>query len=270
MDREKIKQYYSHPIEKDRLETDAFYLEGVRTKEIINRYLIKENLNIVDIGGGAGYYAFWLQALGHHVSLVDLSPKNVDLANEYAEKAGIRLTSCETGDATDLKFGDNQFDIALLLGPLYHLVDKTERLKAIAEAKRVLKPNGILLTATISRYASLLDGFKRDLVNDDHFYQLMVQDLKSGVHLNITNKLDYFTTAYFHTTDEIKNEIMTSGLEFEKMVGIESFGWFIDELKQKTKDTGYMDKLLTTLNTVEANEDFLAISPHIMTIARKT
>ena len=75
MERDKIKKFYSTEMEKDRLELDLFKLEGIRTKEIIGRYLSKESLRIADIGGGAGYYAFWLQEKGHQVSLIDLSPK---------------------------------------------------------------------------------------------------------------------------------------------------------------------------------------------------
>lgn len=61
MDRNKIKDYYAHEIEVDRLELGAFKLEGIRTKEIIERYVQMNNLEILDVGGGAGYYSFWLQ-----------------------------------------------------------------------------------------------------------------------------------------------------------------------------------------------------------------
>src|SRR5438045_9078903 len=120
MDQDKIKEYYSTEIEKNRLDLDYFKLEGIRTKEIIARFLKEKNLKIVDIGGGAGFYSFCLQALGHSVSLVDLSPKNIELANQYAASHGITLESCRIGDATQLAFPDNEFDIVLLMGPLYY------------------------------------------------------------------------------------------------------------------------------------------------------
>ena len=123
---------------------DIFMLEGIRTKEIISRYLVKDKMNIVDIGGGAGYYSFWLQEMGHQVTLVDLSPKNIDLARQHSLTTGIQLTRIQTGDAIALDFKEEEFDLVLLCGPLYHLTDKEERLKALSEAKRVLKPNGVL------------------------------------------------------------------------------------------------------------------------------
>jgi ubiquinone/menaquinone biosynthesis C-methylase UbiE len=256
-------------MEKDRLGLELFKLEGIRTREIISRYLSKKPMDIADIGGGAGFYAFWLQGSGQHVSLIDLSPKNIELANEYSKKTGIQLAKCQTGDATNLDIPDEQFDMVLLLGPLYHLVNKEERVKALSEAKRVLRPGGFVLSAVISRYASLFDGFKRDLIKDDRFEKILMDDLNTGIHLNNTDNPEYFTTAYFHTPDEIKSEITESGLLFEKLIAVESFGWIIDEFAEKSGDKIYMDKLNKIINMVEINDDLIAMSPHMIAVARK-
>lgn len=269
MDRNKIKEYYSSEIEKNRLDLEIFILEGIRTKEIISRYLVKDTMNILDIGGGAGYYSFWLHEKGHQVTLVDLSPKNIELARQYSSTTGIHLTGLQTGDATALDFKNEEFDLVLLCGPLYHLTDKDERLKALSEAKRVLKPKGILLAAVISRYASLIDGFNRDLITDDQFQKMLIDDLHTGIHLNETENFEYFTEAYFHTPSEIKSEITESKLKFDNLIAIESFGWCIDNMKIKSEDLTYMNKLRKIINMVETNEDIIAMSPHIMAIATK-
>ena len=269
MDRNKIKEYYFSEIEKNRLDLEIFILEGIRTKEIISRYLVKEKMNIIDIGGGAGYYSFWLQEKGHQVTLVDLSPKNIELAKQHSLNTGIHLNGLQTGDATALDFKEEEFDLVLLCGPLYHLTDKEERLKALSEAKRVLKPKGVLLTAVISRYASLIDGFNRDLISDDQFQKMLIEDLNTGIHLNETENFEYFTSAYFHTPSEIKSEIIESKLKFDKLIAIESFGWCIDNMKTKSEDLNYMNKLRKIINMVETNEDIMAVSPHIMAVATK-
>ena len=269
MDKNKIKDFYARGMEANRLEHEMFRLEGIRTKEIIERYLQRSHLEILDIGGGAGYYSFWLQEKGHNVSLVDLSPHNIELVRKHAQVTGVNLKKVETGDAVNLPFSDDQFDMVLLLGPLYHLTDRDERKKALTEAKRVLKPKGILLAAVISRYASLIDGFQRDLVLDDQFFDLLQDDLRTGIHLNETDNPEYFTTAYFHTPKEIKAEIEESGLNFEKLIPIESFGWMIKNFPEREKDSSYMKKLLGIIQMVEANEDLIAISPHIVAVAGK-
>jgi len=269
MNQDSIKDYYSHEIERDRLETEPFKLEGIRTKEIIDRYLEKDGLEILDLGGGAGFYSFWLQEKGHNVTLLDLSPTNIELVRKHSEASGITLKKYELGDATKLKFADNQFDIVLLFGPLYHLIDRKERIKALSEAKRVLKLGGILLSVVISRYASLFDGFQRDLVVDDVFYKILTDDLKTGVHQNETDNLEYFTTAYFHTPEEVVTEIGDAGLSFQKLVPVESFGWIIKDFELKSKDPVYMEKLLGILRMVEDKDDLMAMSLHIIAVARK-
>lgn len=269
MDQEKIIAYYNKGIEKNRLNLDYFKLEGIRTREIISRFLDQENLKIADIGGGAGHYAFWLQSLGHRVRMVDLSPGNIELANEFAARNGISLSSCQVGDARDLPFQDNEFDIVLLLGPLYHLTEKGDRIAALREAGRVVKPGGMILTAFISRYASLLDGFKRDLIRDERFEKILLSDLQSGVHENDTGNPEYFTTAYFHTPQQIQEEISEGGLKLQELLAVESVGWLIDNISQKEKDEKYRKKLENILRLVEGNSDLIAMSPHIIGVARK-
>jgi len=269
MEKEQIKEFYSNEMEKDRLELELFQLEGIRTKEIISRYLVRERMSIADIGGGAGYYAFWLQSLGHPVTLVDLSPKNIELVEERSKRSGAKLAAFHTGDATKLDLKDDQFDLVLLLGPLYHLTDKSERVKALSEAKRIVKPGGYVLSAVISRYASLFDGFRRDLVYDDQFVKILVNDLKTGVHLNETNNPEYFTTAFFHTPAEIKDEVKESGLQLQKLIAVEGFGWIINDFAKKAGDKPYMDKLTTIIGMLETNDDLIAMSQHIIAIAKK-
>jgi 2-polyprenyl-3-methyl-5-hydroxy-6-metoxy-1,4-benzoquinol methylase len=269
MDRDDIKKYYSLEIEKDRLEHELFQLEGIRTKEIIGRYIQDKKLNIIDIGGGAGFYSFWLKEQGHNVSLIDLSPTNIELAKAYSDKNQIKLDRIEIGDAINLDSKENEFDVALLMGPLYHLIHKEDRLKALTEVKRILKPGGLVICAFISRYASLFDTFDRDLILDDRMERMMLNDLNKGVHINDTENPEYFTTAYFHVPAEMKSEITESGLNFKKLLAVESFGWIIKNFSNKRHNTNYMKRLLKTLNLIEENSDLMAMSPHILGIASK-
>jgi len=102
MKRNTIKDFYAGEVEGNRLEQEAFILEGIRTKEIIERYIHQPGREILDVGGGAGHYSFWLQQKGHHVTLVDLSPANIELATKYGETSGMSLNKIEIGDAVDL------------------------------------------------------------------------------------------------------------------------------------------------------------------------
>ena len=160
MERNKIKNFYAQEMEANRLELEAFKLEGIRTKEIIERYIQKNNLEILDIGGGAGYYSFWLQEKGHNVTLVDLSPKNIELVRKHAETIGRVLKKFETGDAVNLSFSNEQFDLVLLLD-VYHLTDRNEDYGFIGSDESI-KTQRYLAICLYFTLCSLIDGFQRD------------------------------------------------------------------------------------------------------------
>jgi ubiquinone/menaquinone biosynthesis C-methylase UbiE len=112
-------------------------------------------------------------------------------------------------------------DATLLLGPLYHLVEKADRQVALKEAHRILKPGGLLFAAAISRYASLIDGFASGFFADERFREIVKRDLSSGQHRNPTDSAEYFTTAYFHRPDELRAEIHDADYHDIKVLGIE-------------------------------------------------
>ena len=97
---------------------------------------------MLDCGGGPGRYAIELARQGYEVVLFDLSAGNLALAREKAAEAGVALTFVQ-GTALDLsRFADGEFDAVLLMGPLYHLLEESERRQALAEAYRVPDPAG--------------------------------------------------------------------------------------------------------------------------------
>jgi hypothetical protein len=93
--------------------------------------------------------------------------------------------------------------------------------------------------------------------------------LKTGIHLNETDNLEYFTEAYFHTTNEIKAEIAEGGLVFEKLIPVESFGWMVKDFLEKEKDQVFMRKLMETIRTVETMEDLFPISPYLIAVTTR-
>jgi SAM-dependent methyltransferase len=161
-----VAKYYAQAPEEDRLKYGPALLEEARTRELIQRHAPppRPPAVVLDVGGGAGAYSFWLSHLGYTVHLVDAAPRLI--AEAQRRGAGERLASSRVGDARMLDFPDAQADVVLFLGPLYHLTEAADRAKALAEAKRVLKPGGWFFGAVISRWASALDGIARDLFQD--------------------------------------------------------------------------------------------------------
>ena len=263
-----ILDYYSSSDERNRLAAD-FSLERIRTQEIILRHLPPSPVSVIDIGGAAGVYSFWLADLGHRVSLVDLTPKHIEQARQTNRTAWRRLAAIEVGDASGLKFDPETFDVALLLGPLYHLLDRSSRVKAIQEALRVLKPGGILLVAALSRFASLLDGFKRDLVADLEFRAILDHDLDTGDHHNPTGNPDYFTSAHFHLDAELRDEVAAAGATVSNLLAVEGVANCIPNVEERLKDTGYRAYLLEKLRQTETEPSLLGGSSHWIAVVKK-
>ncbi|MFZ0878665.1 MAG: class I SAM-dependent methyltransferase [Candidatus Acidiferrales bacterium] len=267
---QKIRKHYDRAQERSRLFTHAGRLEFLRTKELISRHLPKKRAVILDIGGGPGAYGFWLANLGHAVHLVDAVPKHIRQAEQTSRsRRGHPLASARVGDARDLEFNGRIADAALLLGPLYHLVEKRDRLKALREARRTLRPGGLLFAAVISRFASAFDGLWRNFIADPEFFRTIQRDLRSGQHRNRTNHPDYFTTAFFHHPDEIRNEIREAGFEAPQLYAIEGPGWLLPNFERAWTDPALKRRLLKIVRAVETEAALLGQSAHILAVARK-
>lgn len=256
-------------METDRLGQHVFQLEKIRTQEIILRYL-EPATNIADIGGATGAYSFWLHDMGHHVHLLDAAEFHIEAATKISITENKPLSSISLGDARLLPYDDEQFDLVLLFGPLYHLQDKGDRVKSIAEAKRVLKKSGILLAATITRYASLFDGFWQGFIDDPAFENILKQDLEDGNHFNPVNHPMYFTDAHFHTQKEIEEEFTFAGFSKFNTIAIEGFGWLTPDFIQRWNDDESRNKMLQYIKQTENDPIMIGISAHVMTIAKKS
>ncbi len=264
-----IADYYRLAPEEQRLDQGAFLLEAIRTRELIQRYAPPPPATVFDIGGAAGAYAFWLAEAGYAVHLIDASPRLVDEARRRGTTHARPLASWDVGDARALPFADGSADVALLLGPLYHLTKAEDRMRALLEAARVLRPGGLAMIAAISRWASSLDGLARNLFVDVAFTAIVERDLIDGQHRNPTGRLDYFTTAYFHRPEELRAEILGAGLALEGIFGIEGPAWLLGDIDARLDDPRKRADLLRVARSLEREPSALGLSAHWLAVARK-
>ena len=257
---DEIRAYYEIGLERDRLAQGYSRLEFVRTQELLSRYLPPAPAKVLDVGGGPGAYAAWLAEAGHQVRLVDATPLHVQQALELANGR----FEAVAGDARELGEPDGSYDVVLLLGPLYHLLEREERLAALGEARRVLRPGGLLAAAGISRFASLLDGLLRDLL-DDEGWALVQRDLADGKHLPRGNHA-LFTNAYFHRPEELQAEVEGAGFEVEGFFGVEGPGWVRAE---SLDDERILDNIVRVARAVEQEPAIIGASAHFLAIARR-
>lgn len=172
------KHYNKHP-EDLRLQRRHGIVEFETTMHYLRRYLQPGNM-ILDIGAGTGRYTSALMAEGYRVKAVELVRRNIEVFMKREPAADV-----VQGDARNMPFiATATADVTLLLGPLYHLMGDEEKVKALAEAKRITKPGGLIFVAYLMNEYSILSYcfdeerigglLERGVVDQD--YHIRVQD----------------------------------------------------------------------------------------------
>jgi ubiquinone/menaquinone biosynthesis C-methylase UbiE len=264
-----IRAYYDAGPEVGRLETGPFRLEWERTREILIEALPPPPAVVLDVGGGPGAYALWLADAGYSVHLIDPVPGHVARAEAASSASPRPLASCRVGDARHLQSADGEADAVLMLGPLYHLTERADRLQSLQEARRALKPGGVLIAAAISRFASALDGLARDLFADPRFAAIVHRDLEDGQHRNPTGDPRFFTTAYFHRPEDLQEEVESAGYDCERLLGVEGPAWLLPDFDAHWSDLRRREDMLRTARALAAEPSIRGASAHLIAVGRK-
>ena len=261
-----IRTHYDLGVEAQRLAGDGESLELLRTRELLQRFLPAPPAALLDVGGGPGIYAAWLAQRSYTVRLLDPVPLHVQQASAASAAQPDRPFSVTLGDARHLDEPSGTYDAVLLMGPLYHLIERTERLAALGEARRVLRPSGRLLAVGISRFASLLDGLRTNALADPRFAAIVERDLREGQHRNPDPKgrPEWFTTAYFHHPDDLRSEIADAGFHLEAILGIEGPSWLFEH---RPPNPQHLQTLLQAARVAEQEPTLMGLSAHLLAVA---
>jgi hypothetical protein len=127
----------------------------------------------------------------------------------------------------------------------------------------------VLFAVGISRFASMLDGLRRGLLEDPDFAAIVKQDLTNGQHRNPTQNLDYFTETFFHHPDELRREIADAGLSVSGLYGIEGPSWLPPNFDAWWENSQLRERLLEIARTVETEPTLIGVSAHILAVARR-
>jgi ubiquinone/menaquinone biosynthesis C-methylase UbiE len=260
--------FYSEHSDHERLSSGWGMLEFARSKEVVLRHLPRDTRTVLDVGGGTGICAEWLAELGYDAHLVDITPSHI----AFARSKRTRVASAEVGDARGLSWQNASADAVLLFGPLYHLTERPDRLLALQEARRVLRPGGIVFAAAICRFAPLLASLIDGFFDDPRFSGVLARDLEDGQHRNTTGDPKRFSTAYFHRPEELIADMGAASLDLIELVPVEgpcslatgSQAGFIE----CWSDPDRQNRLLQLARTVEHDPMALALSPHVLAVGR--
>ncbi|MEU1479365.1 methyltransferase domain-containing protein [Streptomyces sp. NPDC005760] len=262
--REEILAYYAQGKEDARLReggAPAGRLEFWRTQDVLRRLLPPAPARVLDVGGGSGVHAQWLARDGYAVELVDPVPLHVEQASRLP---GV---TARLGDARELAAPDASFDVVLLLGPLYHLPERADRLTALAEARRVLRPGGLVVAATINRYAQL-----HDLLREERYFTPEHRERTDAVLVDGRHPYHdegFFTVAHFAAPDEVVAEFGDARLAVTGRYGIEGVAWLMGGVEDWLNDPDRRETVLAACRHIESEPTLLGASGHLLTVGRR-
>jgi SAM-dependent methyltransferase len=264
---EGLQSHYQLGLEAGRLDRPLGVVELERTKELVLRHLPRPPARVADIGGGPGRYAVWLGSLGYDVDYCDVVPLHVEQAAAAALAEGVTIDAA-VGDARRLDLPDSSVDAALLLGPLYHMDVRTDRLRCLQEARRVLKPGGVAFVAAISRWSPRLHGEVIKSLYRDH------PNMRSETpRVEATGVLPPLFPGsflgYCHRPDELRAEVEEAGLECLDLVSVEGIAFALPDLDARLQDERDRAVVFDAARAIERVPELLGIGPHLLATARR-
>lgn len=258
-----LEKYYNKFNEDKRLKSRHGQVEFAVTTHYILDFIAylqektgKKALDIIDIGAGTGAYSAFLSERGHNVTAVELVKKN---ASQIAIKN--KAIKVKVGNALDLKVGDEQFDIALVFGPLYHLFSHEEKLRALIEAKRVVRRGGVVMAVflmndyAVIRYAFCEGNLKKCLAEnklDEAFNCLTCKD-------------DLYSYVRTDEINMLKNE---ANLTRAKLIGVDGATDYIRPVLNSLDEHDFNEFIRYQLSIAE-HADLVGASSHCLDILIK-
>lgn len=275
----RIEKYYDQNPEKEwmRLQESAYdTIEATITKKFIQKFL-KPNSKIADIGCGPGIYSTWLLENGHDVLLSDLSEGLLSLAKKKVAELNPsgKVLDFLKADATNLsQVNSNQFDLTILFGPIYHLLDEKKRVTAIQEAMRITKPGGHIFVSTINRICPFLSMLHRspeyivkELTNDPDELDRI---LNTGCYENFEESPNEFTDAYFAKPNEVQDIFKAEGIDLVETFGCEGISAYsYDKAEVIHKNSDAWKKFIEIVFQQSKEPSTLGMSEHVVYVGQK-
>lgn len=257
-----LVDFYNHYDEDCRLTSRHGTVEFLTTMRYIEKYL-KSGDHILEIGAGTGRYSHTLARQGYTVNAIELVEHNIEVFQKNT--LSNENISVIQGNALDLSvFPDNQFDITLLLGPLYHLYNKADKQQAIQEALRVTKQGGIIFVAYVISDGCLLDeGFNRGNISVSEYIKNGLLDAETFAAKS--EPKDLFELVRKEDIDDLMADFSTTRLHY---VATDGCALFMREAIDAMNDETFQLYLQYHFTTCERN-DLLGITSHALDIFKK-
>lgn len=201
-------------------------LEYLITSHVLESHLPPAPARVLDAGGGPGRYTIDLAQCNYRVTLLDLSPALLRLAQQRIAAAAIppgHIEGLHQGSITDLsRFPADGYDAVLCLGgPLSHLLDAGARAQALAELRRVARPGAPVFLSVLNRW-----GAYRSAVQWPKSWEQFFPALPATGQVGIGPQR---APAYFFEPEEFQAALKAAGFEIQQLYGCSGLGAHLDE-----------------------------------------
>jgi ubiquinone/menaquinone biosynthesis C-methylase UbiE len=265
-----IINYYNQFDEWGRLEREP--IEFQVNWHYIKKYMPQTGY-VLDNGAGPGKYSMELAKDGYKVTLTDLTPRLVEIAKDKAKELDLegQFEGFYAADSRELNMiKDEQFDSSLMLGPLYHLQEENDRIKAVKELKRVTKKGGLVFVAFMPRIRHILTSllFPENWRPNDNLDSI-IQFSKTGCF----NHADEgrFTGAYYFNIEDINPFMESQGFETLELIGSNAGAILNNDSWNYWRGKGEQEekKIIDLIKEKATDPYILGISTHLLYIGRK-
>ena len=260
-----LEEYYNKFNEEKRLNSRHGQVEFRVSMKYIMEYLqkcektgrAKEDIKLLDIGAGTGRYSVVIANEGYDVTAVELVKHNLGLLK--AKNSSVKAMQ---GNALRLKkLEDEQFDVTLLFGPMYHLFSEEDRLKALSEAKRVTKKGGVILVAYVmNEYGVLTYAFK-----EKHVMECVEQKRFTEDFHTISEPKDLYDYVRLEDIDALNEK---AGLERIKILSPDGPANYMRPFLNQLSDEEFEVFVQYQMATCE-RPDLIGAGAHTVDILRK-
>lgn len=261
MEKQILTDFYSSHPEDLRFDEKANAVEFLVTLHYIGQYLLPGS-RILEVGCGTGRYTLHFARKGYCVDALDLLKVNLDVLKEKLLPED--KVTAEEGNALDLsRYADNTFDIVLLLGPMYHLFTREDKLKCLDEAVRVAKPGGKIFVA----YTHFDPSMIQQAFGEKQMFDFLVEMklLNPESMLPISNPNGIFELYRQPQIDELIRFLHVKRLHY---VGTDMFAHYHRQHVNEMDDNLYQRYLQYTLSICE-NPHLIGASNHGLDILEK-